>query len=159
MTTLWAFIVVIGVLVVGHEIGHYLAARSVGIRVERFSVGFPPRFFSFTSEDEGWFIQIYFFSRSLVGKWQWQPVWEKKVSVSGKAGTGTEYCLALIPLGGYVKMAGIIDESMDTNITSAPDEFMSKSFLSQVFVMSAGDICIHTFIDYPSHFYITAQWN
>jgi regulator of sigma E protease len=43
-------------------------------------------------------------------------------------------------LGGYVKMAGIIDESMDTNITSAPDEFMSKSFLSQVFVMSAGVI-------------------
>ena len=138
MTTLWAFIVVIGVLVFVHELGHYLAARSVGIRVERFSVGFPPRFFSFTSEDEGWFIQIYFFSRSSVGKWQWQPVWEKKVSVSGKAGTGTEYCFALIPFGGYVKMAGIIDESMDTSITSAPDEFMSKSVLSQIFVMSAG---------------------
>ncbi|SVA72849.1 uncharacterized protein METZ01_LOCUS125703, partial [marine metagenome] len=140
MTTLWAFIFVIGVLVFVHELGHYLAARSVGIRVERFSVGFPPRLFTFTSEDEGWLIQMYFFSRSSVGKWEWQSVWEKKVSVSGKAGTGTEYCLALIPLGGYVKMAGIIDESMDTSITSAPDEFMSKSFLSQVFVMSAGVI-------------------
>ena len=140
MTTLWAFIVVIGVLVFVHELGHYLAARSVGIRVERFSVGFPPRLFTFTSEDEGWLIQMYFFSRSSVGKWEWQSVWEKKVSVSGKAGTGTEYCLALIPLGGYVKMAGIIDESMDTSITSAPDEFMSKSILSQTFVMSAGVI-------------------
>jgi len=140
MTTLWAFIFVIGVLVFVHELGHYLAARSVGIRVERFSVGFPPRLFTFTSEDEGWLIQMYFFSRSSVGKWEWQSVWEKKVSVSGKAGTGTEYCLALIPLGGYVKMAGIIDESMDTSITSAPDEFMSKSILSQTFVMSAGVI-------------------
>ena len=140
MTTLLAFIFVIGVLVFVHELGHYLAARSVGIRVEKFSVGFPPRFFTFTSEDEGWLIQMYFFSRSSVGKWEWQSVWEKKVLVSGKIGTGTEYCLALFPLGGYVKMAGIIDESMDTSITSAPDEFMSKSILSQIFVMSAGVI-------------------
>ncbi|SVB55341.1 uncharacterized protein METZ01_LOCUS208195, partial [marine metagenome] len=50
MTTLWATIVVIGVLVFVHELGHYLAARCVGIRVERFSVGFPPRLFTFTSE-------------------------------------------------------------------------------------------------------------
>ena len=140
MTTLWATIVVIGVLVFVHELGHYLAARCVGIRVERFSVGFPPRLFTFTSEDQGWLIQMYFFYRPSGGKWEWQVVWKKQVLVSGKVGTGTEYCLALIPLGGYVKMAGIIDESMDTNITSAPDEFMSKSFLSQVFVMSAGVI-------------------
>ena len=140
MTTLWAFMVVIGVLVFVHELGHYLAARSVGIRVERFSVGFPPRLFTFISEDEGWLIQMYFFYRPTGGKWKWQAIWTKKISVLGKTGTGTEYCLALIPLGGYVKMAGIIDESMDTNITSAPDEFMSKSFLSQVFVMSAGVI-------------------
>ena len=140
MTTVLATIVVIGVLVFVHELGHYLAARSVGIRVERFSVGFPPRLFTFISEDEGWLIQMYFFCRSSEGKWQWQVIWKKKISVLGKTGTGTEYCLALIPLGGYVKMAGIIDESMDTIITSAPDEFMSKSFLSQVFVMSAGVI-------------------
>ena len=140
MTTLWATIVVIGVLVFVHELGHYLAARCVGIRVERFSVGFPPRLFTFTSEDKGWLIQMYFFYRPSGGKWEWQVVWKKQVLVSGKVGTGTEYCLALIPLGGYVKMAGIIDESMDTIITSAPDEFMSKSFLSQVFVMSAGVI-------------------
>ena len=140
MTTLWATIVVIGVLIFVHELGHYLAARSVGVRVERFSVGFPPRLFTFTSEDQGWLIQMYFFYRSAGGKWEWQAVWKTKLSVSGKTGTGTEYCVALIPLGGYVKMAGIIDESMDTAITHSPDEFMSKSFLSQVFVMSAGVI-------------------
>ena len=140
MTTLWATIIVIGVLIFVHELGHYLAARSVGVRVERFSVGFPPRLFTFTSEDQGWLIQMYFFYRSAGGKWEWQAVWKTKLSVSGKTGTGTEYCVALIPLGGYVKMAGIIDESMDTTITHSPDEFMSKSFLSQVFVMSAGVI-------------------
>ena len=61
MTTLWATIIVIGVLIFVHELGHYLAARSVGVRVERFSVGFPPRLFTFTSEDQGWLIQKYFF--------------------------------------------------------------------------------------------------
>ena len=44
MTVFW-FIVVLGVLVFIHELGHYLAARHVGVRVERFSIGFPPRAF------------------------------------------------------------------------------------------------------------------
>ncbi len=140
MTTLWATIIVIGVLVFVHELGHYLAARSVGVRVERFSVGFPPRFITFTSISGGWLIQLYFFYFSSGKKLKWQVVWKKKVLMPEKTGTGTEYCIALIPLGGYVKMAGIIDESMDTTITHEPDEFMSKSFLSQVFVMSAGVI-------------------
>jgi len=140
MTMLLAFIVVIGPLVFVHELGHYIAARSVGVRVERFSVGFPPRFMTFTSMEEGWLIQLYFYSRTFEGKLKWQPIWEKTLVVSNKRGSGTEYCLSLTPLGGYVKMAGIIDESMDTTLTHAPDEFMSKSFLSQVFVMSAGVI-------------------
>jgi len=42
------FIVVLGFLVFIHELGHYLAARHVGVRVERFSVGFPPRAFGRT---------------------------------------------------------------------------------------------------------------
>ena len=40
MQTLLSFIVVIGILVVVHEFGHFLAARSVGVKVLRFSVGF-----------------------------------------------------------------------------------------------------------------------
>ncbi len=44
MTTLWAFIILLGVLITIHEFGHFMAARSVGVRVERFSIGIPPRF-------------------------------------------------------------------------------------------------------------------
>ena len=128
MTTIGAMIIVIGVLVFVHELGHYLAAKSVGIRVEKFSVGFPPRFIAFFSQDNGWIVQLFFFWKSSGKKWEWKPIWNKFISVKGKKGTGTEYCIALVPLGGYVKMAGIIDESMDTKITFAPDEFMSKSF-------------------------------
>ena len=42
LTTLIAFLIVLGILVFIHELGHFLAARHVGVRVEAFSVGFPP---------------------------------------------------------------------------------------------------------------------
>jgi len=90
--TIFSFIFVIGVLVFFHEMGHFLAAKSVGVRVEKFYLGF--NFFGL-----GW----------------------KKMY------KGTEYGIGLFPLGGYVKLAGIIDESMDTEYTGAPDEFKSKN--------------------------------
>ncbi|MBF0276272.1 MAG: RIP metalloprotease RseP [SAR324 cluster bacterium] len=43
MTTILSFIIVLGFLVFIHEMGHYLAARHVGVRVETFSIGFPPK--------------------------------------------------------------------------------------------------------------------
>ena len=42
-----AFIILIGVMVVVHEFGHFLVAKLCGVRVERFSIGFPPRLFGF----------------------------------------------------------------------------------------------------------------
>ncbi|MEX1257344.1 MAG: RIP metalloprotease RseP [Gemmatimonadota bacterium] len=47
MTVILSTIVVLGVLIFVHELGHFLAARSVGIRVERFSVGLGPKVFGF----------------------------------------------------------------------------------------------------------------
>ena len=41
MTTLFSFIIIIGVLVTIHELGHFFAARSVGVYVEKFSIGAP----------------------------------------------------------------------------------------------------------------------
>ncbi|MFH1011287.1 MAG: RIP metalloprotease RseP [bacterium] len=99
---LLAFIVVAGVIILVHEVGHFLATRLTGMRVERFSIGFPPRL------------------------------------VSKKIGQ-TEFVLSWIPLGGYVKIAGMVDESLDKDaITGAPDEFMSKNPLQKTFVLSAG---------------------
>ena len=86
--TILSFILVIGVLVFFHELGHFLAAKSVGVMVEKFYMGF--NFFGLG--------------------------WKKNYK-------GTEYGIGLFPLGGYVKVAGIIDESMDTEYTGAPDEF------------------------------------
>ena len=139
MIFLWATILVLGVLIFVHELGHYFAARSVGVRVERFSIGFPPRFLSFKSVDNGWDVRVFFYHRYQT-KISWGPVFETHISKPGKIGSTTEYVLALIPLGGYVKMAGAIDESMDTAITHSPDELMSKSFLAKLWVLSAGVI-------------------
>ncbi len=102
--TLLAFIIVLGVIIFVHELGHFLAAKLVGVRVETFSLGFPPKMIS------------------------------KKVG-------DTEYVLAWLPLGGYVKMAGMIDESLENKpLTGAPWEFMSKNFWQKIFVISAGVI-------------------
>ena len=53
MTTLWATIIILGVLITIHEYGHFIAARSVGVRVERFSIGIPPRFLTIRSIEDG----------------------------------------------------------------------------------------------------------
>ena len=137
MIFIWSTVLVIGILVFVHELGHYLAARSVGVRVEKFSIGFPPRFITLTSVDNGFDITIFFF-RFLKGSFSWKPIINTHINLNGRIGTGTEYVIALIPLGGYVKMAGALDESLDTVITDAPDEFMSKSTPQKIWILSAG---------------------
>jgi regulator of sigma E protease len=75
LLTLGSFVVVLGVLVFVHELGHFLVAKAVGIQVLRFSLGF---------------------GRPLIS-------WRR-----GE----TEYWVSWIPLGGYVKMAGLEEEGM-----------------------------------------------
>ena len=140
MTTIWAFIIVLGVLVMVHELGHFFAARSVGVRVDRFSIGFPPRFITITSVPNGFECRLFFYRRDQEGKVGWGPVKSWLIKNPGQKGSGTEYCLAIIPLGGYVKMAGMIDESLDGTIEFKSDELMSKPVWAQVWVMSAGII-------------------
>ena len=64
LISLLSFAFIITVLVFIHELGHYLAARSVGMRVEKFSVGFPPRFLSFTSSSGGWDFKLFFYRKN-----------------------------------------------------------------------------------------------
>ncbi|MEZ4774516.1 MAG: RIP metalloprotease RseP [Bacteroidia bacterium] len=96
----------ITILVTIHELGHFLSAKAFGMRVEAFSIGFPPKIFSFTKGD-------------------------------------TEYQIGAVPLGGYVKISGIIDESLDTNhINEQPKsyEFRSKPVWQRLIVMTGGVI-------------------
>ena len=140
MITLIATIILLGVLIFIHELGHYLAARSIGVRVERFSIGYPPRLMTFTSIPDGWEFRFFFYHKNEDGKWAWGPVKSTSISHPGRKGSGTEYCFAVIPFGGYVKVAGVIDESMDATFEHKPYELMSKTKLQQIWFMSAGVI-------------------
>ncbi len=95
---------VIGIIVFVHEFGHFMAAKLSGVRVEVFSLGFPPKL--------------------------WSRKWGE-----------TEYQIAWIPLGGFVKMSGMADESFAEEIDPKdPRGFMAQPFLNKVFIISAGVI-------------------
>jgi len=140
MTTILAFIFVLGVIVIIHELGHFFAARSVGVRVDRFSIGFPPRLFTVNSINGGFEINLFFYKKNDLDKISWDIIKTWNINIPERKGSGTEYCFAIVPLGGYVKLAGMIDESMDGAIKNEPYELMSKPVWAQIWVMSAGVI-------------------
>ena len=138
MIYILAFIVLIGVIVFVHELGHFWAARSVGVGVERFSVGMPPNFIDFTKTKKGLVVDIFFFALQDK-KIKWKKVFSTTFS-SFNTPSETIYTIGLLPLGGYVKMKGILDESMDSEFKGADDELESKNALQKIWVMSAGVI-------------------
>ncbi|MEM7370729.1 MAG: site-2 protease family protein [Bacteroidota bacterium] len=94
---MWDILGAIGLVLVGitilvtvHEMGHFLPAKLFGIKVEIFSIGFPPRLFGFRRGE-------------------------------------TEYQVGATPLGGYVKIAGMIDESLDQETIRREKERFKKN--------------------------------
>ena len=108
MYTLLAFISIFGGVVFIHELGHFLAARSVGVKVDRFYVGFD------------------FFGLG------------QKIFTDSK---GTQYGIGLFPFGGYCKIHGMVDESLDIenhDTTIDLTAFESKNTIEKLWILSAG---------------------
>jgi len=107
MMTIIGIAVVLGGVIFFHELGHFTFAKLTGMRVETFSIGFPPK------------------------------ILKKKIGE-------TEYCLSAIPLGGYVKVTGVIDESMDvegaTNSKEDPKSFSSRKTWQKALFITGGVI-------------------
>ncbi len=96
----------LSILVGLHELGHMLTAKLFGMRVEQFSIGFPPRIF-------------------------------------GKQYGETLYSIGALPLGGFVKISGMVDESLDTKkLGEEPKEyeFRAKPAWQRLIVMLGGII-------------------
>lgn len=116
------FVIVIGVLVAVHEFGHFIAARLTGMRVDVFAIGMGRRLFGYNKITG-------FTWGNLPDDWD---------------GNGyTDYRISLLPIGGYVKIVGMVDESFDTDYTAKepqPWEFRSKNAWQKAFVITAGVI-------------------
>ncbi len=96
----------LSILVGVHEAGHMFAAKFFGMRVEQFSIGFPPKIFGIKYGE-------------------------------------TEYSFGAIPLGGFVKISGMIDESMDMEAMAEEPkdyEFRAKPAWQRLIVMLGGII-------------------
>lgn len=114
MTT--QFILALSIMVGIHEWGHFITARMFGIRVEKFYIFFD---FLFPFPNVANFTLF------------------KKIKGD------TEYGIGWFPLGGYVKIAGMIDESMDKKqmaLPPQPDEFRAKPAWQRLIVMLGGII-------------------
>lgn len=120
ISNIFYFIIVIGILVAVHEFGHFIAARLTGMRADVFCIGMGKRLF-------GWNRINGFTFGNL----------SESIELNGN----TDYRIAAFPIGGYVKIAGMVDESFDTKFASSepqPWEFRSKGTLAKLFVLSAG---------------------
>ena len=99
----------LSILIILHELGHFLAARAFGIKVEKFYLFF-----------DAWGVKLFKFTFK-----------------------GCEYGIGWLPLGGYVKIAGMMDESMDSEQLKEepkPWEFRSKPAWQRLIVMLGGII-------------------
>lgn len=105
------FFIVLGILIFVHEFGHFIVAKWLGVRVEKFSLGFGPRIVGFTRGE-------------------------------------TEYRISLLPLGGYVKLAG---EEPDEELKDDPGAFSSHSVGDRAKIVAAGPLMnmILPFIFFP----------
>ena len=90
-------LIVLGILIFIHELGHFLFAKYSGVAVEKFSIGFGPEIIKFAHK-------------------------------------GTRYAISLIPIGGFVKMAGeTIEERKEGELLST--DFLAQSVIKRFLIV------------------------
>ena len=112
-------ILALAILIVVHEFGHFIFAKIFGIRVDKFFLFFDVGEKKIFSTKSGWFVRIF----PKAAEWE------------------TEYGIGWLPFGGYCKISGMIDESMDTEHLKTepqPWEFRSKPAWQRILVMAGG---------------------
>ena len=113
-------ILALSVLILVHELGHFTFAKLFRIRVDKFFLFFDVGgAFIFSTKRSGWFLKI----------------------CPAAAGWETEYGIGWLPLGGYCKINGMVDESMDTAMLREepkPWEFRTKPVWQRLLVIAGG---------------------
>jgi regulator of sigma E protease len=101
LNSVFWLLILLGVMIIIHELGHYWAAILCDVKVEQFSLGFGPRLFGFK-----------------IGE--------------------TDFRFSAILFGGYVKMLGQDDMSVDPGTNPDPRSFMNKPRWQRLFIIAAG---------------------
>jgi len=116
MLTLVIFLVVLALLVLVHEFGHFVTARKAGMKVFEFGFGFPPRAFGV----------------QRIGR-SWRFFWGREKEIQQVDSESTIYSFNWLPLGGFVKIKGEDGEAVDE-----PDSFGFQKAWKRVIVLDAG---------------------
>lgn len=161
MPTFWIkfiqLVLSLTILVVFHEFGHFLFSRLFGVRVEKFYAFFNPRFSLFRIKRVDGKIRVKFFSPNVPESYEEEKHfnYEGKEEVSYKpididslpegdwrrSPENTEFGVGWVPFGGYCKIAGMIDESMDVASMQQepkPWEFRTKPSWQRLLIMVGG---------------------
>ena len=112
-------VLALGILILIHEFGHFIFAKMFGIKVDKFYLFFDAGDFKLFSTKSKWFTKLC----PKAAEWE------------------TEYGIGWLPLGGYCKICGMIDESMDTEQMQSepqPWEFRTKPAWQRLLVMAGG---------------------
>ena len=121
-------ILALSLLVIIHEFGHYSFAKLFKTRVEKFYLFFNPKISIVKFKKFDGRVHCKFFSSNEDEEWNAHP-------------ENTEYGIGWVPLGGYCKIAGMIDESMDKEAMAQPPqpyEFRTKKAWQRFFIMFGG---------------------
>ena len=108
------FIVILGIIVLVHELGHFLTARAFKVKVHEFGLGFPPRLFGVYKKD---------------GKRKW--IWGSKVRAEEL--NNTVYSLNKIPIGGFCNIKG-----QDGDNPEEKDSFSNKPAWKRSIILVSG---------------------
>ena len=168
---IFQFILSISILVTLHEIGHFLPAKWFKTKVDKFFLFFDPYFSLFAMKKINGKWQYRFLSKNdpteieveIDGKKVLQPIDVSALPDSDwRKHEGVKYGIGWLPFGGYVKIAGMVDESMDTEQLKKPAqpwEFRAKPAWQRLIIMMGG-VTVNFFLAwliYSSLSYFTGE--
>lgn len=137
----------LAILVTLHELGHFLPAKLFKTRIEKFYLFFNPWLSLFRYKKVNGVKKTAWFTKDTPKEWS-----EDQHS--------TEWGLGWLPLGGYVKIAGMIDESMDTEQMKQPAqhwEFRSKKAWQRLIIMIGG-VTVNLILGYIIYIGVVFTW-
>ena len=161
MSTFWIkfiqLVLSLTILVVFHEFGHFLFSRLFGVRVEKFYAFFNPRFSIFRIKRVNGKLRVKFFAPNVPESYEQEKhfnfegkeeITYKPIDIDSlpeddwrRSPENTEFGVGWVPFGGYCKIAGMIDESMDVASMQQdpkPWEFRTKPSWQRLLIMVGG---------------------